>query len=86
MSEKEFASRGLTRRQMLKGMAMTSAGLILAACAPSGAPAGGGSAATEGGGEAANPLLGTQGDEMQGKSIEMSFAVIGGWPPSAAPR
>ncbi|MCB0073676.1 MAG: GNAT family N-acetyltransferase [Caldilineaceae bacterium] len=85
MSEKEFASRGLTRRQMLKGMAMTSAGLILAACAPSGAPAGGGSAATEGGSEAANPLMGTQGDEMQGKSIEMSFAVIGGWPPSAAP-
>ena len=85
MSEKEFASKGLTRRQMLKGMAMTSAGLILAACAPSGAPAGGGSAATEGGSEAANPLMGTQGDEMQGKSIEMSFAVIGGWPPSAAP-
>ncbi|MBW7885161.1 MAG: extracellular solute-binding protein, partial [Caldilineaceae bacterium] len=56
----------------------------LAACAPAAAPA-----ATQGGAaapaEAASPLLGTTGDEMQGKKVELSLAVIAGWPPSQAP-
>lgn len=77
----------ITRRQMLKSMAALGAGAsLLAACgAPAAAPASGGQAAS--GGEAAapaagNPLMGTQGDEMKGKSLELSLAVIAGWPPS----
>ncbi len=87
MSAENFTSRSLSRRQLLKGAAAVSAAAIaaqaLAACAPGAAPAGGGAAAPAAAG--ASPLQGTVGDEMKGKNIELSFAVIAGWPPSQLP-
>ena len=86
MSEKNFQSTPLSRRQFLKGSATLGIGAaLLAACgAPAAAPAAGGDAAAPAGGGSggSNPLAGTQGDEMKGKSLEMSLAVIAGWPPS----
>lgn len=82
----QFSSTPLSRRQLLKGFAAVSAGVAvtgaLGACAPA-APAGGGAAAPAAAG--ASPLVGTQGDEMRGKTLELSFATINGWPPSQAP-
>jgi multiple sugar transport system substrate-binding protein len=85
MTEEKQAPKGrFSRRQFLQGFAAASAGLattsLLAACGPA-APAG--PAASDS--PAANPLLGTQGDEMRGKTLELSLAVIAGWPPSQAP-
>lgn len=81
-----LASKPFSRRALLKGMAAVSAAAVaanaLAACAPAGAPAGGGAAPAAGG---ASPLQGTVGDEMRGKSLELSLAVIAGWPPSQLP-
>lgn len=86
MSAENYAGGALTRRQLLKGMAALGAATVaaqaLAACAPAAAPTGGGAAPTAGG---TSPLAGTVGDEMKGKNIELSFATIGGWPPSQAP-
>ena len=86
MSAENFTSRSLSRRQLLKGAAAVSAAAIaaqaLAACAPA-APAGGGAAAPAAAG--ASPLQGTVGDEMKGKAVELSLAVIAGWPPSQLP-
>lgn len=84
MSE-SLTSKPFSRRQLLKGMAVVGAAAVtanaLAACAPTAAPAGGAAPAAGG----ASPLQGTVGDEMKGKTIELSFATIGGWPPSQAP-
>lgn len=88
MSEKNLQSTPLSRRQFLKGSASIGFGAaLLAACgAPAAAPAGGGEApAPSGSSGGSNPLAGTQGDEMKDKTIELSFAVIAGWPPSQAP-
>ena len=81
----------LSRRHLLKGLALTAGAGLLAACAPQAAapvaaPAAGATAAPAAAPAAAgNPLAGTQGDEMKGKKLELSFAVVAGWPPSAAP-
>ncbi len=86
----------LSRRQLLKGVALTAGVGLLAACAaPAAAPAAPAAPAaeapkaTEAPAAAApaggDPLMGTQGDEMKGKKIELSLAVIAGWPPSQAP-
>jgi multiple sugar transport system substrate-binding protein len=80
----------------LKGLALGAGASLLAACAaPAAAPAAPAAPAAEAttapaaeapaAPAAGNPLAGTQGEEMKGKSIEMSFAVIAGWPPSQAP-
>ncbi|MDW8292428.1 MAG: substrate-binding domain-containing protein [Anaerolineae bacterium] len=81
----------VTRRQLLKGVAVLGVTAGLAACAqpatpaqqPSGEqqPSAGGPAQPAAG----NPLAGTQGGEMRGKKLELSLAVIAGWPPSQAP-
>ncbi len=80
----------LTRRQVLKGAALIGAGIGLAACAapaaqqpapPAQQPAQQPAPSTADN----NPLRGTQGDEMRGKTLELSLAVIAGWPPSQAP-
>ncbi|MFZ4848073.1 MAG: ABC transporter substrate-binding protein [Caldilinea sp.] len=82
MSE-TISSQPFSRRSLLKGMAALSAAAVaanaLAACAPAGAPAAAPAA------EGASPLQGTVGDEMRGKSLELSLAVIAGWPPSQLP-
>ncbi|MFM7583723.1 MAG: extracellular solute-binding protein, partial [Caldilinea sp.] len=82
MSE-TISSQPFSRRSLLKGMAAISAAAVaanaLAACAPAGAPAAAPAA------EGASPLQGTVGDEMRGKSLELSLAVIAGWPPSQLP-
>lgn len=81
-----LGSTPLSRRQLLKGFAAVSAGVAvtgaLAGCAPAAAPAGSGAAPAP---EAGSALAGTQGDEMRGKTLELSFATIAGWPPSQAP-
>ncbi len=87
MSEQKTVSTSLSRRQFLKSAATFGAGAtLLAACgAPPAAPAtsGGDAAAPAGGGAVGtNALAGTQGDEMKGKTLELSLAVIAGWPPS----
>lgn len=88
MSMENLTARPVSRRQLLKGMAVVSAATVaaqaLAACAPAAAPAGGGEAAAPGA-SGASPLQGTVGDEMKGKSIELSLAVLAGWPPSQLP-
>jgi multiple sugar transport system substrate-binding protein len=81
----------LSRRQVLKGVALLSATAGLAACARPAAQAPAAGATTAAGGTTSSTtgsksvLAGTQGDEMKGKTLEMSFAVIAGWPPSQAP-
>jgi multiple sugar transport system substrate-binding protein len=75
----------LSRRQFLRGSALIMGAGLVSACAAPATPApqaSGPSTAPSGTG---NPLAGTQGNEMAGKTIEMSFAVIAGWPPSQAP-
>lgn len=85
MAGKHLTQTSLSRRQLLKGMAAVGVAAVtvnaLAACAPAGAPAGGGAPAPAG----TSPLAGTVGDEMRGKTIELSLAVIAGWPPSQLP-
>jgi len=89
----------LSRRQLLRGLAIGAGAGILAACAPApaanapaaNAPAAGAAKATEapaaasGSSTGASALSGTKSDEMKGKKLELSFAVIAGWPPSQAP-
>jgi multiple sugar transport system substrate-binding protein len=74
-----ITQKKVSRRSLLKGAATltlgSAVGSVLAACQP-----GGGAAAP-----ASQALVGTTGDEMRGKTLEMSFAVIAGWPPSQAP-
>ena len=77
MMEKKTVSR----RDFVKATALGGGAIVLAACAAPAAPAVPEAAAPV----AADPLMGTQGDEMKGKKISMSFAVIAGWPPSQAP-
>ncbi len=83
--------RRLSRRQLLKGSAILGAGAALTACAAPAAPAAqkpadaAAPAAAPAAGTGASPLKGTQADEMKGKKIELSLAVIAGWPPSQAP-
>lgn len=78
----------ISRRQLLQGAVLTAGAGLLAAC---GAPAAPSAPATPAPSEPQpattdnNPLRGTQGDEMRGKKIELSLAVIAGWPPSQAP-
>ena len=68
------------RRRSVRGHRRASVGGLCAGAAPTG----GGSAPAAGG---TSPFQGTVGDEMKGKSIELSLAVIAGWPPSqVAPR
>ncbi len=78
----------VSRRQLLKGGAVMGAGAALAACAPAApaaAPAAQKAADAAAPAAAGSPLMGTQGDGMKGKKIELSLAVIAGWPPSQAP-
>lgn len=81
--------RRLSRRQLLRGTVLAAGAGLLAACAAPAAPTAPAAEAppapAAGSSAGGNPLAGTQGDEMRGKSIEMSFAVIAGWPPSQAP-
>ena len=75
MSE-TISSQPFSRRSLLKGMAAFSAAAVaanaLAACAPSGAPTAAPAA------EGASPLQGTVGDEMRGKSLELSLCNVVG--------
>ena len=76
-------TKKLSRRQLLKAATLTAGAGLLAACGaatPAAAPKAEAPIAAAG-----DPQMGTQGDEMKGKKVSMSFAVIAGWPPSQAP-
>jgi multiple sugar transport system substrate-binding protein len=79
----------LSRRQFLRGSALAVGAGLMSACAvpatPTAAPTPGVSEPVTAPSGTGNPLAGTQGNEMAGKSVELSFAVIAGWPPSQAP-
>jgi multiple sugar transport system substrate-binding protein len=82
--------KSLSRRDLLKLAGLTAGAGLLAACgqATPAAPKTDAPKAASGDAPkaaAGDPQLGTQGDEMKGKKLEMSFAVIAGWPPSQAP-
>jgi multiple sugar transport system substrate-binding protein len=84
MSEKSFRFSPFSRRRFLQGTAALSASAALAACAAPGGDSGGG-AATGGEAGADSPLAGSNETNMQGKSLNLSLAVIAGWPPSQLP-
>lgn len=84
MSEKNFRFSPLSRRRFLQGTAAFGTAAALAACAAPGGDSGAGEAASgDAGGD--SPLAGSNETNMQGKSLNLSLAVIAGWPPSQLP-
>jgi len=84
VEENLMKGRGISRRGLLKGGAALGLAGILAAC---GDDEGEGSQTTINPEDVPDdsPLRGTQGDEMQGKHVDMGLAALSGWPPSQIP-